>query len=148
MGRVTQERKRIYKETVEEVLKKYRLSKGKFCEDMGHSGSWFGTTLARGYYDIAKPNLRMWAMVIGCTEDELTAIPVSPQGKAKEKQEKQDSAQAAADNETLSMLANLMATMLEGFSMLHTDIRNLIETMDKYWKPTEPKYEIREREQP
>ena len=143
MGRTVQERKRIYRETVEAVLTKYRLSKGRFCQEMDHTASWFGTTFAKGYYDIKKPNLKLWAITIGCTEEELTAIPVSTQGK-EEKQTKTES----VNGDTIAMLAEMTATMLEGFRMLHTDIRNLIETMDRYWKPTEPKYQIQEREQP
>lgn len=143
MGRTAMERKRIYKETVEAVLKKYRMSKGEFREAMEHTASWFGTTFAKGWYDITKPNLKLWAITIGCSEDELTAIPVSPQGKA----EKKASEDADSDT-TTAMIASLTATMIDGFAMLHQDVQMLIETMHKYWRSEEPKYEIKEREQP
>lgn len=144
MGRTAMERKKIYKETVEAVLKKYRMSKGEFCEAMEHTAAWFGTTFAKGWYDITKPNLKLWAITIGCDEDELTAIPVSPQGKA----EKKSAEKAQANDDSVAMIANLTATMVDGFAMLHQDIQMLIETMHKYWKSEEPKYEVKEREQP
>ncbi len=144
MGRTVQERKRIYRETVDQVLKKYRLSKGEFCQQMDHSSGWYGTTFTKGYYDITKPQLRLWAMTIGCAEDELTAIPVNPQGKQTQK----EAEAKTTDADTTAMIANLTATMVDGFAMLHQDIQMLIETMHKYWRSEEPKYEIKEREQP
>ena len=134
MGRPILERKKIYKETVEAVLKKHDYTKGQFCRDMDHTSAWFGTTFVKGYYDITKPQLRLWAMTIGCTEDELTAIPVNPQGKQMQKEAEDKTADAV----TTAMIADLTSTMIEGFRMLHHDIKTLIETMDKYWKPTEP----------
>lgn len=112
MGRTAMERKKIYKETVEAVLRKYRMSKGEFCEAMEHTAQWFGTTFAKGWYDITKPNLKLWAITIGCSEDELTAIPVSPQGKA----ENQTKADAAADSEEiLTELQAISANVAAGF---------------------------------
>jgi hypothetical protein len=144
MARTTTARQRIYRETVDQVLSKYRLSKSEFCKQMDHSQSWYATTFGKGFYDIAKASLRLWAVVIGCTEDELTAIPVNPQGKQTQK-----GAEAkTADSDTVAMIANLTATMVDGFAMLHQDVQMLIETMHKYWRSEEPKYEVKEREQP
>lgn len=81
MGRTALPKKRIYRETVEEIIKKNGISKGEFCEAMGHTSGWFATTLAKGYYDISIAGLRLWALSLGCTEDELTALPVSPEGQ-------------------------------------------------------------------
>ena len=81
MGRTASPRKRIYRETVEEIIKKNGISKGDFCEAMGHTNGWFATTLTKGYYDISIAGLRLWALALGCTEDELTALPVSPEGQ-------------------------------------------------------------------
>lgn len=134
MARPTLERKKIYKETVEAVLAKHDYSKGQFCQDMDHTSAWFSTTFTNGYYNITKPQLRLWAMTIGCTEDELTAIPVSPAGERKRK----EAEAKTADVVTTAMIADLTATMIEGFRMLHQDILSLIDTMDKYWKPEMP----------
>lgn len=134
MARPTLERKKIYKETVEAVLAKHDYSKGQFCRDMDHTSAWFSTTFTNGYYNITKPQLRLWAMTIGCTEDELTAIPVSPAGERKRK----EAEAKTADVVTTAMIADLTATMIEGFRMLHQDMLNLIDTMDKYWKPEMP----------
>lgn len=81
MGRTALPRKRIYRETVEGIIKKNGISKGDFCEAMGHTKGWFATTLTKGYYDISIAGLRLWALALGCTEDELTALPVSPEGQ-------------------------------------------------------------------
>jgi hypothetical protein len=144
MARTTTARQRIYRETVDQVLSKYRLSKSEFCKQMDHSQSWYATTFGKGFYDITKASLRLWSVVIGCTEDELTAIPVNPQGKQKQK----EAEAKTADADTVAMIANLTATMVDGFAMLHQDIQMLIETMHKYWRSEEPKYEVKEREQP
>lgn len=144
MARSATARQRIYRETVDQVLSKYRLSKSEFCKQMDHSQSWYATTFGKGFYDITKASLRLWSVVIGCTEDELTAIPVNPQGKQNQK----ESEAKTADADTVAMIANLTATMVDGFAMLHQDIQMLIETMHKYWRSEEPKYEVKEREQP
>lgn len=81
MGRTALPRKRVYRETVEEIIKKNGISKGDFCEAMGHTKAWFSTTLTKGYYDISIAGLRLWALALGCTEEELTALPVSPEGQ-------------------------------------------------------------------
>ena len=81
MGRTALQKKRIYRETVEEIIKKNGISKGEFCEAMGHTSGWFATTLSKGYYDVSIAGLRLWALSLGCTEEELTALPVSPEGQ-------------------------------------------------------------------
>lgn len=81
MGRTTLPIKRIYRETVEEIIKNNGSSKGDFCEAMGHTSGWLATTLTKGYYDISVAGLRLWALALGCTEDELTALPVSQEGQ-------------------------------------------------------------------
>lgn len=81
MGRTALPKKRIYRETVEEIIKKNGIKKTDFCEAMGHTSGWFATTLTKGYYDISVAGLRLWALALGCTEDELTTLPVSPEGQ-------------------------------------------------------------------
>lgn len=68
-------------------------------------------------------------------------------------QEKADDAnnfmeQIAVSNDAIALTISTATEMIrDGFKMLHVDIRNLIDTMDKYWKPEPPKYQIRDREQ-
>lgn len=148
MGRTKAERKRIYKETVEKMLKQHGMNKSEFNDAMGHGKSWFPTTFAKGYYDISTANLRLWAFVIGCKEDELTEIP-----KAKEEPKAYTIANSAeamlmTDIRLNKDMEELTALITDGFRMIHQDIQLLIETMDRYWKPEEPKYEAKEREQP
>lgn len=145
MARTKSERKRIYRETVSKVLADKGMKKSDFCDAMGHTDGWYGATFSKGYYDITKANLRLWSIIIGCTEEELTAIPMF---KEEPKAEPLNTPNTADMDALMALVANHTQTMVEGIRMLHTDIRNLIETMDKYWKPTEPKYEVKEREQP
>ena len=141
MGRQKSERRRIYKETVDKVLKDYDLNSIRFSDLMEYSSSWYSKTFSKGYYDITVQKLRMWAILIGCTEEELLEIPVA-KGKVI----------PAEDFVTVKKLeldmTELYALLTDGFRMLHQDLLILTETMDKYWKPTEPKYEVKEREQP
>lgn len=145
MGRTRVERKRIYRETVDRVLDKYRLSKTEFNKMMGHGGSWYGTTFNKGYYDISTANLRLWAFTIGCTEEELTEIPTAKKTPQPVCNVDSEIMYGAVKREDLE---ELIAMLTDGFRMLHQDLQILTETMDKYWKPTEPKYEVKEREQP
>lgn len=117
MGRTALPRKRIYRETVEEIIKKNGISKGDFCEAMGHSKSWFATTLTKGYYDISVAGLRLWALALGCTEDELTALPVSPEGQ------KAASISPNGNNldDVLVELQNITAEMGMGMKALQKD---------------------------
>lgn len=139
MARTKSERKRIYRETVDKCLADHNMRKTDFCDAMGHTHGWYSVTFSKGYYDITKANLRLWSIIIGCTEEELTAIPMA---RAISKDE------IPAVDEVKFDLTELIAMLTDGFRMLHKDLQILTETMDKYWKPTEPKYEVKEREQP
>lgn len=81
MGRTALPKKRIYRETVEEIIKRNGIRKTDFCEAMGHTSGWFTTVLGKGYHDLTTAGLRLWALALGCTEEELTALPVSPEGQ-------------------------------------------------------------------
>lgn len=146
MGRTKLQRTRIYRETVDKCLADHDMRKTDFCDAMGHTSAWYGTTFGtKGYYNITKAQLKLWAITIGCTEDELTKIPVA----VPKKEEKPTVTEVGVTNdELMAVVNNLTATLIDGFRMLHQDIQILTETMHKYWKPEEPKYEIKEREQP
>lgn len=135
-------REKVYRETIDALLKKKKMTRTDFCEQIGYTPSWFSKSFAKGYYEVPKPNLLLWALVIGCAEADITAIPVSPKGKAKNNADCQDSVEP--NKET----ADIKETMVDGFRMLHQDLQMLIETMHKYWRSEEPKYQVRDREQP
>jgi hypothetical protein len=137
-------REKVYRETIETLLEKKKMTKMGFCEQIGYTQSWFSKAFGKGYCDVAMPNIKLWAIVIGCTEEELTAIPVSPSGKKKADRE----AERPAEIVSTEQIGNLTATMIDGFAMLHQDLQILIETMHKYWRSEEPKYQVRDREQP
>lgn len=117
MGRTALPRKRIYRETVEEIIKKNGIKKTDFCEAMGHTSGWFATTLTKGYYDISVAGLRLWALALGCTEEELTALPVSPEGQ------KAASISPNGNNldDVLVELQNILAEMGMGMKTLQKD---------------------------
>ena len=109
------------------------------------------------------------ASVIGCTKEELTSVPARFEAqeqaqKAQEATPPQTMALNAELSEALkeirhmvsalgmtnpkqSQIAKIHEDMRDIAKMLHTDIRNLIETMDKYWKPQPPKYQVKDREE-
>lgn len=117
MGRTALPRKRIYRETVEEIIKKNGIKKTDFCEAMGHTKGWFAATLTKGYYDISVAGLRLWALALGCTEDELTALPVSPEGQ------KTASISPNGNNldDVLSEIQALTAEVAMGFKTIEKD---------------------------
>lgn len=56
--------------------------------------------------------------------------------------------QIAVSNDAIALTISTATEMIrDGFKMLHIDIRNLIDTVEKYCKPDPPKYQIRDREQ-
>lgn len=118
---------KIWRETLYQIADKAGLSVGAVCEMMGNTKSALPKRLMNGSADFKKVEVLALCSILGCTEKELGAIPVSPTAKR--------------DNE------DLHALIADGFKMIHTDLRNLIETMDKYWKPDPPKYQVKDVEQ-
>lgn len=137
------EKKRVYRETMDDILAQKHISRIKFSEAIGRSHAYYTTIFRKGYSDISIPQLRLWALTLNVSEDTITAIPVSSGMMVKS----DAPAASPANTATKEQVEELHAMLVDGFAMLHQDLQILVETMHRYWKPEEPKYEIREREQ-
>ena len=126
---------RVYRETVFALAEEKKLTVRKLCLEAGLSESFLSVRFTRGgkgYTELSKLHAIALCSVLQCTETELTAIPMSAK---KEREPKEGS-------------GDLEGLIRDGFAMIHRDIRDLIETMDRYWKPEPKKYEVKKREQP
>ena len=146
MPRIKNNKVRVYRETIFPLIEG-KMTKQDFSELTGHNKTYINTMMAPGYRDVARAQVMLWANILGVAEDDITAIPKYKEEPktftiAKESEDFIKAITGAKDNEELKEL------ITDGFRMLHQDIQLLIEAMDRYWKPTEPKYEIKEREQP
>ena len=152
MPRASKNQVRVYRETIFPLIEGKKMSKQDFSELTGHNKTYINTILSPGYRDVSRAQVMLWANILGVTDDDITAIP-----KYKEEPKPYTTTAYAVDAESVQEIvakavndnaAELTGLITDGFRMLHQDIQLLIETMDRYWKPTEPKYEIVEREQP
>ena len=141
MARQKEEKTKIWRETFERICGDCGLTKTDIEKRLGKGNGWLYHRLLKGYGEFTKMEVFSIAAIVGCTEEELQEIPVA-KGKVI----------PAEDFVTVKKLeldmTELYALLTDGFRMLHLDLQILTETMDKYWKPTEPKYEVKEREQP
>ncbi len=136
---------RVYRETMDRILDGKGLERRDFNEMTGNSRSYFSTTFAKGYADVTVQRLTMWRTLLGVSEEEIRAIPTS-------KTEAATPAKAETQPEVLEEIRKqgeeTRALLTDGFAMIHQDIQMLIETMHRYWRSEEPKYEVIDREQP
>lgn len=137
---------RIYRETLYNVCHDEGTNASRLSEAMGYGKTYLSRIVYEGYGDVTDATLNLMALTLGVSKNKLTEVPVSPHGLKKEAREAATKAAAVTDDQA-AMVANLNATVIDGFAMLHQDIQMLIETMHKYWKPEEPKYEVKEKEQ-
>ena len=138
---------KVWKETLYQIIEAKGTTAKKVSKEMGYNENYIAlafTKSGRGYAELHKVQAVALCAVLGCTEEDLTAIPMSPEAKAKEDR----IIEYAFNGATKEQMDRLTDQITAGFAMVHTDIRNLIEVMEKYWKPSEPKYELKEREQP
>ena len=137
---------RIYRETLYRVCHDEGTNASRLSEAMGYGKTYLSHVVYEGYGDVTDATLNLMALTLGVSKSKLTEVPVSPQGLKKAAQEAATKAAAVTDDQA-AMIANMNATMIDGFAMLHQDLKTLIEAMDRYWKPEEPRYEVKEKEQ-
>lgn len=144
---------KVYKETMDCLLQKAGMNKKEFSELLGYSRAWCGIAFKRGYYDLPITKKKLWSHVLKCREEDLTAIPVSQEGKVDRVESVMPSIQVLLD--AIQNLANIVHGEIievqelhkDIAKMLHTDIRSVVDTMDKYWRPDPPKYQVKDIEQ-
>lgn len=136
MGRKKTGEIKVYRETMDAVLKTHGMMWTKLSEAMGKDTSWLSKKFS--YYGYAGFNeIEMIALtsLIGCTKDELTALPVSPEGKAKERREKEAEAKQQTEytiDDVVSEVQNLAAEMAAGFIEMRKDKASAQKQDDLY----------------
>lgn len=121
---------------MDEVLRMRGMQWTKLSEAMGKDTSWLSKKFS--YYGYAGFNeIEMIALtsLIGCTKDELTALPVSPEGKAKERREKEAEAKQQTEytiDDAVSEVQNLAAEMAAGFIEMRKDKASAQKQDDLY----------------
>ena len=136
MGRKKTGEIKVYRETIDEVLRMRGMQWTKLSEAMGKDGSWLSKKFSYyGYAGFSEIEMIALTSLIGCTKDELTALPVSPEGKAKERREKEAEAKQQTEytiDDVVSEAQNLAAEMAAGFIEMRKDKASAQKQDDLY----------------
>ena len=136
MGRKKTGEIKVYRETMDEVLRMRGMQWTKLSEAMGKDGSWLSKKFSYyGYAGFSEIEMIALTSLIGCTKDELTALPVSPEGKAKERREKEAEAKQQTEytiDDVVSEVQNLAAEMAAGFIEMRKDKSSAQKQDDLY----------------
>lgn len=136
MGRKKTGEIKVYRETMDEVLRMRGMQWTKLSEAMGKDGSWLSKKFSYyGYAGFSEIEMIALTSLIGCTKDELTALPVSPEGKAKERREKEAEASRPTEytiDDAVTEVQNLAAEMAAGFIEVRKDKSSAQKQDDLY----------------
>ena len=136
MGRKKTGEIKVYRETMDAVLKAQGLMWTKLSEAMGKDTSWLSKKFSYyGYAGFSEMEMIALTSLIGCTKDELTALPVSPEGKAKERREKEAETKQQTEytiDDAVSEVQNLAAEMAAGFIEMRKDKASAQKQDDLY----------------
>lgn len=136
MGRKKTGEIKVYRETMDEVLKTHGMMWTKLSEAMGKDTSWLSKKFSYyGYAGFSEIEMIALTSLIGCTKDELTALPVSPEGKAKERREKEAEAKQQTEytiDDAVTEVQNLAAEMAAGFIEMRKDKASAQKQDDLY----------------
>lgn len=136
MGRKKTGEIKVYRETMDAVLKTHGMMWTKLSEAMGKDTSWLSKKFSYyGYAGFSEIEMIALTSLIGCTKDELTALPVSPEGKAKERREKEAEAKQQTEytiDDVVSEVQNLAAEMAAGFIEMRKDKASAQKQDDLY----------------
>lgn len=136
MGRKKTGEIKVYRETMDAVLKTHGMMWTKLSEAMGKDTSWLSKKFSYyGYAGFSEIEMIALTSLIGCTKDELTALPVSPEGKAKERREKEAEAKQQTEytiDDVVSEVQNLAAEMAAGFIEVRKDKSSAQKQDDLY----------------
>lgn len=136
MGRKKTGEIKVYRETMDAVLKAHGMMWTKLSEAMGKDTSWLSKKFSYyGYAGFSEIEMIALTSLIGCTKDELTALPVSPEGKAKERREKEAEAKQQTEytiDDAVTEVQNLAAEMAAGFIEMRKDKASAQKQDDLY----------------
>lgn len=136
MGRNKSGEVKVYRETMDEVLRMRGMQWTKLSEAMGKDGSWLSKKFSYyGYAGFSEIEMIALTSLIGCTKDELTALPVSPEGKAKERREREAEASNPTEytiDDVVTEVQSLAAEMAAGFIEVRKDKSSAQKQDDLY----------------
>lgn len=136
MGRNKTGEIKVYRETMDDVLRMRGMQWTKLSEAMGKTGSWLSKKFScYGYAGFSEIEMIALTSLIGCTKDELTALPVSPEEKAKKRREKEAEAKQQTEysiDDVVSEVQNLAAEMAAGFIEMRKDKASAQKQDDLY----------------
>lgn len=136
MGRNKSREVKVYRETMDEILQMRGMQWTKLSEAMGKSDSWLSKKFSYyGYAGFSEIEMIALTSLIGCTKDELTALPVSPEGKAKERREREAEASKPTEytiDDVVSEVQNFAAEMASGFIEMRKDKASAQKQDDLY----------------
>lgn len=136
MGRKKTGEIKVYRETMDAVLKTHGMMWTKLSEAMGKDTSWLSKKFSYyGYAGFSEIEMIALTSLIGCTKDELTALPVSPEGKAKERREREAEAKQQTEytiDDVVTEVQNLAAEMAAGFIEMRKDKASAQKQDDLY----------------
>ncbi len=136
MGRKKTGEVKVYRETMDAVLKTHGLMWTKLSTAMGKDTSWLSKKFSYyGYAGFSPIEIIALTSLIGCTMEELMALPVSPEGKAKERREKDAEAKQQTEytiDDVVSEVQNLAAEMAAGFIEMRKDKASAQKQDDLY----------------
>ena len=135
----------VDKEIFSRLTSKKEKTWRELSQDIGYGANWLSAQFSHtGKAYFSGPVRKLLCMELGCTEEELTAAPkvlseqtappinldeiTSRMAKTIAEACKYDGASARQHEEMYNQIT-------VGFAMLHTDLRDLIETLNKYWGP-------------
>lgn len=136
MGRKKTGEIKVYRETMDAVLKTHGMMWTKLSEAMGKDTSWLSKKFSYyGYAGFSEIEMIALTSLIGCTKDELTALPVSPEGKAKERKAEAEANAKPTEytiDDVVSEVQNLAAEMAAGFIEMRKDKASAQKQDDLY----------------
>ena len=139
---------RIWKETLYQIIESKKKTVGEVGESLGKTRSYLPKRLMQGYDEFKTIEALALCSILGCTKEELGAIPAKGENRKDEDGDVLTELQMLSANiaSGLMMLRKDMPTndkidglhemIRDGFKMLHTDIRALIASMEKCWGET------------
>lgn len=148
MSHTKKKRIRVYRETMDALIAQKGITKTEFNRLVGHSDGYITAMMQKGYADILDNRVGLWATVLDVSPELVAAIPYSKREQEAVKVENPVQLEIPClEGVSKEQFKELYSMLVDGFAMIHQDLQMLTDTMHKYWRPEEPRYQVKEREQ-
>lgn len=131
MGRKPEGTTKIWRETLNAIVKEHGTSVTKVSEMMGRDATWIYKKMPKGFGLFNEIEAIAMASVIGCKRDELTAIPVSEAMRGMTAVEMKPMSAEAMDD-ILSEVQALTAEVAMGFKAAEKDRTTMTKQDELY----------------